>query len=82
MDKVAEFGEVIVVLGSRKQESSTRAQVMSLHRVKDSVLSRHSTLPNAFCYTPIENFSTEDVWNYLLQVPSPWGNNNRPYYPI
>ena len=75
MDKVAEFGEVIVVLGSRKQESSTRAQVMSLHRVKDLCLSRHSTLP-MYSYTPIENFSTEDVWNYLLQVPSPWGNNN------
>lgn len=77
LDKVAEHGEVIVVLGVRKSESSTRAQVMSLHRIKGSLLSRHSTLPNAFVYTPIEDFSIEDVWTYLLQVPSPWGNNNR-----
>jgi len=77
IDKVAEHGEVVVVLGVRKSESSTRAQVMSLHRIKGSALSRHTTLPNAFVYTPIEDFSLDDVWTYLLQVPSPWGNNNR-----
>ncbi|WP_202882116.1 DNA phosphorothioation system sulfurtransferase DndC [Candidatus Manganitrophus noduliformans] len=77
LDKVAEHGEVIVVLGVRKSESATRAQVMSLHRVKGSLLSRHTTLPNASVYTPIEDFTVEDVWTYLLQVPSPWGSNNR-----
>jgi DNA sulfur modification protein DndC len=77
LDKVARHGEVVVVLGVRSSESATRAQVMSLHRIKDSLLSRHSTLPNAFVYTPIEDFSIDDVWTYLLQVPSPWGNNNR-----
>jgi DNA sulfur modification protein DndC len=77
LDKVAQHGEVVVVLGVRKAESSTRAQVMSLHRIKGSQLSRHSTLPNAFVYTPIEDFEVQDVWTYLLQVPSPWGNNNR-----
>jgi len=64
-------------LGVRKSESSTRAQVMSLHEIKGSLLSRHTTLPNAFVYTPIKDFSTNSVWTYLLQVPSPWGNNNR-----
>jgi DNA sulfur modification protein DndC len=77
LDKVAEHGEVVMVLGVRKSESATRAQVMSLHRVKGSLLSRHTTLPNAFVYTPIEDFSVNDVWTYLLQAPSPWGNNNR-----
>jgi DNA sulfur modification protein DndC len=77
VDKVAEHGEVVVVLGVRKSESATRAQIMNLHRIKGSHLSRHSTLPNAFVYTPIEDFGLQDVWTYLLQVPSPWGNNNR-----
>jgi DNA sulfur modification protein DndC len=77
LDRVAEFGEVVVVLGVRSSESSTRAQVMSLHKISGSHLSRHSTLPKAFVYTPIEPFSVEDVWTYLLQVPSPWGGNNR-----
>ena len=77
LDRVAEFGEVVVVLGVRTSESSTRAQVMSLHKISGSHLSRHSTLPKAFVYTPIEPFSVDDVWTYLLQVPSPWGGNNR-----
>jgi DNA sulfur modification protein DndC len=77
LEKVAEHGEVVMVLGVRKAESATRAQVMSLHRIKGSQLSRHTTLPNAFVYTPIEDFEVQDVWTYLLQVPSPWGNNNR-----
>jgi DNA sulfur modification protein DndC len=74
---VAKYGEVIVVLGVRKAESATRAQAMSLRRITGSVLRRHSTLPNAFVYAPIEDFSTEDVWSYLLNVPCPWGNQNR-----
>ncbi|MGU3387825.1 DNA phosphorothioation system sulfurtransferase DndC [Methylobacterium sp. D53M] len=75
--RVAEFGEVVMVLGVRSGESATRAQVMSLHRMKDSPLSRHSSLLNAFVYAPIEAFTTDDVWTYLLQNASPWGNDNR-----
>lgn len=75
--RVAEFGEVVMVLGVRSQESATRAQVMSLHRIEGSRLSRHSSLLNAFVYAPIAAFSTDEVWTYLLQNPSPWGNDNR-----
>jgi DNA sulfur modification protein DndC len=75
--RVAEFGEVVMVLGVRSQESATRAQVMSLHRIRGSRLSRHSSLLNAFVYAPISDFSTDDVWTYLLQNQSPWGNDNR-----
>ena len=77
LDQVSKSGEVIVVLGVRRQESMTRAQVMNLARIKGSLLSRHRTLSNTFVYTPIADFSTDDVWAYLLQNPSPWGNNNR-----
>ncbi len=77
IDRVSEFGEVIVVLGVRRGESATRDQVMSLHRIPGQLLSRHSTLPNAFVYTPVEEFTVEDVWTYLLQVDSPWGNDNQ-----
>lgn len=76
-EKVAEFGEVVMVLGVRRAESATRAQVMSLHRIKNSVLSRHTTLLGAYVYTPIEAFSTDDVWSYLLQNDNPWGGDNR-----
>lgn len=77
LDKVNEFGEVIIVLGVRKEESMTREQVMSLYKIKGSILSRHSRFSQAFVYTPIEDFTVDDVWSYLLQKKSPWGANNR-----
>jgi DNA sulfur modification protein DndC len=75
--RVAEFGEVVMVLGVRSQESATRAQVMNLHSIEGSRLRRHSSLLNAYVYAPIADFSTDDVWSYLLQNQSPWGNDNR-----
>ena len=76
-ERVAEFGEVVMVLGVRRAESATRAQVMALHRIEGTTFSRHSSLPGAYVYTPIESFSVDDVWTFLLQVASPWGGDNR-----
>ena len=82
LNKVTEHGEVIMVLGVRRGESATRDQVLSLHRIKNSLLSRHTTLPNASVYTPVVDFTTEDVWMYLLSNPSPWGGDNRQLVPL
>lgn len=76
-ERVNQYGEVVLVLGVRRAESATRAQVMSLHRKRGLLLSRHTVLRSAWVYTPIEHFSTDDVWTYLLSAPSPWGSNNR-----
>jgi DNA sulfur modification protein DndC len=76
-EKISKYGEVVLVLGVRRQESATRAQVMSLYQIPNSVLSRHSKFPRAYVYTPIKDWSVDDVWYYLLQVQSPWGNDNR-----
>lgn len=76
-EKVKQNGEVVMVLGVRTQESATRAQLMSTYQVKGHLFRRHSTLPGAWVYAPVADFSTDDVWTYLLQVPSPWGNDNR-----
>ncbi len=75
--KVAQYGEVIMILGVRKTESATRMQLMSTYQVKNHILRRHGSLRGAYVYAPIADFSTDDVWTYLLQNPSPWGNNNR-----
>lgn len=76
MDKVSEFGEVVVALGVRKAESFTREQVINLHKITGSRLSRHSMLPGAYVYTPIEEFTVKDVWDYLFLEENPWGENN------
>jgi DNA sulfur modification protein DndC len=76
MDKVSSFGEVIMVLGVREDESATRGNVMRSHTVEGKTFMRHSTLSNAYVYAPIRNFTLDDVWNYLLNSPSPWGDDN------
>jgi len=76
-EQISKYGEVVLILGVRRQESATRSQVVSLYEIPNSVLSRHSTFSGAFVYTPIKEWSIDDVWTYLLQVPSPWGNDNR-----
>jgi DNA sulfur modification protein DndC len=77
LDKVAEYGEVILALGMRSGESARRDRVVSEHHYQWHILSKHGKLPGAWVYMPIEHFSIDDVWNYLLHVPSPWGGDNR-----
>lgn len=49
-----------------------------MHRFTGNVLARHGQLGGAWVYMPIEHFSADDVWKYLLQTPvSPWGTDNR-----
>ena len=76
-ERVSEYGEAIVVLGTRKDESGSRQQLMNLYEIKGSLLSRHSKFPQTYVYTPVRDFTATDVWNYLLQNPNPWGANNR-----
>lgn len=76
---VAEHGEAILVLGIRKAESSVRARAMGRHeamRVRD-LLSPNASLPNSLIYSPIENWSNDDVWTYLMQRANPWGYDNK-----
>ncbi len=76
-ETVSKHGEAIVLLGTRKSESTIREQSMNLYKIEGSVLSRHSQFDQTFVYTPIENLSSEDVWNYLLENENPWGEENR-----
>ncbi len=78
-DVVRENGEAILLLGTRKAESQRRALSMAKHearRVRDR-LSPNANLPNSLVYTPIEDWSNDDVWLYLMQVKNPWGHDNK-----
>jgi DNA sulfur modification protein DndC len=81
-DKVARFGEVVVALGSRNEESASRAQVIANHSIEGSALSRHTSLPNAYTYMPIKDWSADEVWEYLLSAPCPWGGDNQELFDL
>lgn len=76
INKINQRGEVIILLGTREAESVNRYRTMKKHEIAGKRLRKHS-LPNAFIYTPLKHVSNDEVWQYLLQVPSPWGANNR-----
>lgn len=76
---VQKHGEAILVLGTRKAESTARAKVMERYeekRVRDR-LSPNGSLPNSYVYSPVEDWSNDDVWMFLMQVGNPWGYNNK-----
>ena len=74
-DKVSTYGEVIILLGTRKAESSTRSRSIKRYEVKGRRLSKHN-LPGAYVYSPLKNVSTNDVWWYLAENTSPWHSDN------
>jgi DNA sulfur modification protein DndC len=76
---VTENGEAILALGARKEESQARARVLKKnekYRVR-SKLSPSATLAGCLIYTPIEDWTSDDVWMFLTQVKNPWGHSNR-----
>ncbi|MBR7553629.1 DNA phosphorothioation system sulfurtransferase DndC [Allobacillus sp. GCM10007491] len=81
-DKVSKFGEVIMLLGVREDESATRANVINSHTVEGKRLMKHSTLTNAYVFAPIKKFKLDDVWEYLLNNTSPWGDDNTELYKL
>ena len=81
---VDRHGETMLVLGSRKSESAARARVMERHeksRVRDKI-APNAGLTNSLIYTPIEDWSNDDVWMFLLESPNPWGRDNADLFHI
>ena len=78
-DMVRASGETILVLGTRKAESASRGARMAkleASRVRDR-LSPNASLPNSLVFSPIEDWSNDDVWLFLMQVQNPWGYDNK-----
>lgn len=76
LNKISEEGEAILLLGTRSDESATRAKSIKKHTIEGQRLNKH-VLPKAFVYTPIKHVLIDDLWQYLMQVPSPWGSSNK-----
>lgn len=79
LDVASSHGEAILVLGTRKAESAAREKTMKKYekgRVRDR-LSPSGSLKNTLVYSPIEDWSNDDVWMFLMQVKNPWGQNNK-----
>lgn len=74
--QAAASGEVILLLGVRRDESATRAGSVARYD-NGARLNRHNDLVGCMVYRPIVDLSTDDVWEFLGATPPPWGGSHR-----
>lgn len=74
--------EAIVLIGTRRSESKSRARSIKKHEIKGKRLTKHSTEKNVFVYAPIKELLLEEIWYILNTFLSPWGSDNKILYHI
>jgi DNA sulfur modification protein DndC len=85
-EMVANNGETILVLGSRRGESAKRSanfqkrddklKQQGMTAVREKLKINESLSANSLVYTPIEDWTNDDVWTFLLQTDNCWGNDH------
>ena len=66
-EKIAEHGEIIMVLGTRKAESANRARTMAYYEKKRvrELLSPNPTLVNELVFSPLSEWTDEDFFDAI-----------------
>lgn len=82
IEKIDQFGEAVILIGTRTAESAQRAKSMKKHEIKGKRLSKHPTQPNTHMYAPIRSLSLEEVWYLINTMESPWGSDNSELFQI
>ena len=75
IDKITRtHGSVILLLGTREDESNSRKRRMEDRLYSERKLNPHHEIANALVFSPIQYWTNDDVWEYLyLNNPAPWG---------
>ncbi len=76
IEQLDEFGEAVILIGTRKSESAQRSKSMKKHEIRGKRLSKHPTQPNTYMYAPIRNLELEEIWYTINTMESPWGSDN------
>ena len=70
-------GSIILLIGTRKAESSHRAKRMNKQILSERGLNPHSEIKNTLVLQPIADWTTDQVWEYLYKNnPPPWGSSH------
>ncbi|MGU9977458.1 MAG: DNA phosphorothioation system sulfurtransferase DndC [Candidatus Oxydemutatoraceae bacterium WSBS_2016_MAG_OTU14] len=73
---VSRSGHIVMLLGSRFDESQQRAKSINKHLTdSDNFLSSHSTLENCSIFMPVADISIEDLWEMITIFKTPWGDD-------
>lgn len=76
-ERINESGEIIILLGVRKGESSIRSKTITAREIEGKLLNLHNDIPHAYVYNPITEIPNDLVWKFLLKGDclSPWGTD-------
>lgn len=79
LNKIKQDGEIIILLGVRKAESSARSRSISSHEIDGKILTPHNQIAKAYVYSPLTEVRNENVWEYLLRDngTSAWNTDNK-----
>jgi len=70
-------GSVVLLLGTRRDESSDRGKRIQARESTAGGLNPHHEIPDALVSTPIVDWTTDQVWEYLYSHnPPPWGGSH------
>ena len=79
LETIKNNGEVVLLLGVRKAESTYRANNIRSREIEGKLLIPHNDIENAYVYNPLTEIPNEEVWKFLLKgdAISPWGSDNK-----
>ena len=82
MDQAAEYGEAIILIGTRSAERAARAKSIKKHAIKGKRLTPHPHHHNTYVYSPIQELMLEEVWYIIKTMTSPCGAGNSKLFQI
>lgn len=79
LETIDKDGEVILLLGVRKAESTYRANNIRGREIEGKLLIPHTAIEKAYVYNPLTEIPNEIVWEYLLKddAITPWGASTK-----
>lgn len=79
LETIKSNGEVVLLLGVRKAESTYRANNIRVREIEGKLLVPHNDISNAYVYNPLTEIPNADVWHFLLKnnAETPWGSDNK-----
>ena len=79
LDTIKTNGQVVLLLGVRKAESTYRANNIRSREIEGKILVPHTDIEGAHVYNPLTEIPNELAWKFLLKDDSrtPWGSDNK-----
>ena len=76
-DILHQHKRAVLLVGTRRSESSSRGNAMKKRGVSANKMNPHSSIKNCRMFAPLADLVDNDVWMVLMQRRPPWGGTHR-----